>query len=77
MERYISKDTQARDASLFIGGVVAIIGLIAENKILSENNVNFDAAIVAGGTTLTGAALSAVGTLRYKFQKDLQQKTRE
>ena len=46
------------------GGVIAIIGTIAESNILSKNNVDLDAAIIAGGATIFGASLLINGIVR-------------
>jgi hypothetical protein len=37
------------------GGVIGVIGALAEGKILLENDLNVNAAFSAGGVTLIGA----------------------
>lgn len=62
----ISKEARTRDALLMTlsGGVIAIIGAIAEGGILYANNINVDAAIKMGGATLVGFGLAANGAVR-------------
>ena len=45
------------------GGVIGVIGVIAESNILSENNIG--AAIPMGVATLAGIGLSTGGLARY------------
>jgi hypothetical protein len=67
MEREpISKTDQARDALLILvsGGTIAIIGAVAEGKILSQDNINVDFAVKMGGAVLAGAGLTISGGVR-------------
>ena len=66
-ELSISKKDQARDAMLLSlsGGVIGIIGAIAEGRILSAPNPDTDTIIWAGGATLVGAGLAVSGAVRY------------
>ena len=63
----ISRKEQARDALLISlsGGLIGIIGAIAEGRILSSNNIDTDAAIRMGVATLVGLSLSIKGAVRY------------
>ncbi len=80
MEREsISKKEQAGDGLLIAlsGGVIGIIGAIAESRILSNPNPDTDAVILSGGATLIGASLVVNGTVRYINTRRLSRNQKE
>ncbi|MDP3244398.1 MAG: hypothetical protein Q8M83_01925 [bacterium] len=76
----ISKKEQTRDALLISlsGGVIGIIGAIAEVNILFSPNLDIRSAILMGGATLTGAVLAFKGTISYiDVRRTLRKKAEE
>lgn len=74
----ISKKEQVRDALLISlsGGVIGIIGAIAEGRILSQNNIDLDAAIRMGVATLAGLGLAVKGAERFTSVRRVLEKGR-
>lgn len=75
----ISRKEQTRDALLISlsGGVIAIIGAIAEGNILFSPNWAIDSVIWASGATLVGASLAVKGAARYIALKRSSKNIRE
>lgn len=63
----ISKKDQATDALLISvsGGVIGIIGAIAEINIFSASILDVNAVIGFGGATLVGLGLMVKGAMRF------------
>ena len=59
------------------GGVIGIIGAVAESNILSQKNIDTDLSIIAGGSTLAGAALALNGAVRLITSRRASKKDRE
>lgn len=78
VEAPISKKEQVRDALLISlsGGAIGIIGAIAEGRILSQNNIDLDAAIRMGVATLAGLGLAVKGAERYIATRRVLEKGR-
>jgi len=63
----ISKEIKTRDA-LFIslsGGIIGIIGVIAESGILTSQNINNNSAISMGVATFAGFSMTVLGVKKY------------
>jgi hypothetical protein len=75
----ISKKDQTRDTILISlsGGIIGILGAIAESKILSQNNIDLDQAIIAGGSALVGAGLFLNGAVRFITSRQTSKKDKE
>ena len=80
MEReLISKKEQAIDGLLISlsGGVIGIIGAIAEANLLSSPNPDMGLVIKVGGVTVVGASLALNGVVRYATAKNAPEEKRE
>jgi hypothetical protein len=63
----IPTETKTRDALLISlsGGIIGIIGVIAENHLLTSNSVDLNSIIFMGGTSLTGFGMALKGSEKY------------
>ena len=63
----ISKEAKIRDTLLISlsGGIIAILGALAEERILSGHHVDLNTVIRAGGSTLFGAGLTVEGAIKH------------
>lgn len=58
-----------------VGGIVGIVGAIAEINLISSGNSDLDPKIIAAGTTIVGASLVVNSAVRFKEMRRLQKQT--
>ena len=63
----ISKEVRTRDALLIslCGGIIGIIGIIAEKGIITSSTIDLNSAIYMGGATLAGFVMAVKGSEKY------------
>lgn len=68
----IPKEIKTRDALLISlsGGIIGIIGVIAESGILTSQNIDNNSAISMGMATLAGFSMTVLGVEKiFKFKE--------